>query len=54
MRRIVKPLESLLVSHKRIVLKDSAVREWCVCVCVRVYSMCVCCVHACLLSMGVC
>ena len=25
MRRVVKPLEALLVSHKRIVLKDSAV-----------------------------
>lgn len=25
MRRIVKPLEALLTSHKRIVIKDSAV-----------------------------
>ena len=25
LRRVVKPLEALLVSHKRIVLKDSAV-----------------------------
>ena len=25
MRRVVKPLEALLTSHKRIVLKDSAV-----------------------------
>ena len=25
MRRVVKPLEALLVSHRRIVLKDSAV-----------------------------
>lgn len=27
MRRVIKPLEALLTSHKRIVLKDSAVRE---------------------------
>ena len=26
MRRVVKPLEGLLISHKRIVIKDSAVR----------------------------
>ncbi len=26
MRRVVQPLEALLTSHKRIVLKDSAVR----------------------------
>jgi len=26
LRRVIKPLESLLVSHKRIILKDSAVR----------------------------
>ena len=25
MRKVVKPLEGLLISHKRIVLKDSAV-----------------------------
>lgn len=30
MRRVVKPLEALLTSHKRIVLKDSAV-SWVVC-----------------------
>lgn len=28
MRRIVKPLEALLTSHKRIVLKDSAVSSY--------------------------
>ena len=27
MRRVVKPLEALLTSHKRIVLKDSAVSQ---------------------------
>ena len=27
MRRVVKPLEALLTSHKRIIIKDSAVRE---------------------------
>ena len=27
MRRVVKPLETLLVNHKRIVMKDSAVSE---------------------------
>ena len=27
MRRVVKPLEALLTSHKRLVLKDSAVRQ---------------------------
>jgi len=26
LRRVIKPLEALLVSHKRIFLKDSAVR----------------------------
>ena len=26
LRRVIKPLEALLTSHKRIVLKDSAVR----------------------------
>lgn len=26
LRRVVKPLEALLVSHKRIIIKDSAVR----------------------------
>ena len=26
LRRVIKPLEALLVSHKRIILKDSAVR----------------------------
>jgi H/ACA ribonucleoprotein complex subunit 4 len=27
LRRVVKPLEALLVSHKRIIIKDSAVCE---------------------------
>ena len=27
MRKVVKPLEGLLTSHKRIVLKDSAVSD---------------------------
>ena len=56
MRRVVKPLEALLTSHKRIVLKDSAVswlvggrmgREvfhvfWCVsvCLCAQVNAVC--------------
>ena len=34
MRRVVKPLEALLTSHKRLVIKDSAVS---VCVCGRPY-----------------
>lgn len=40
MRRVVKPLETLLTSHKRIVLKDSAVsdRDMCGWVC----SVCLC------------
>ena len=29
MRRVIKPLEALLTSHKRIVLKDSAVNAVC-------------------------
>ena len=27
LRRVIKPLEALLTSHKRIVIKDSAVSE---------------------------
>jgi len=27
LRRVIKPLEALLVSHKRVILKDSAVRH---------------------------
>ena len=51
MRRVVKPLEALLTSHKRIVIKDSAVSVYvcacrvCVCVCVLVS---VCRVRVCL------
>ena len=29
LRRVIKPLEALLVSHKRIILKDSAVNAVC-------------------------
>ena len=35
LRRVIKPLEALLVSHKRIILKDSAVRLS-TCRCIRV------------------
>lgn len=30
LRRVIKPLEALLVSHKRIVMKDSAVSRLCI------------------------
>lgn len=28
LRRVISPLEKLLLSHKRIIIKDSAVRFW--------------------------
>ena len=28
LRRVIKPLEALLVSHKRVILKDSAVSTY--------------------------
>lgn len=28
LRRIIRPLEALLISHKRVVVKDSAVRAY--------------------------
>ena len=31
LRRVIKPLESLLVSHKRVILKDSAVSMELIC-----------------------
>ena len=28
LRRVIKPLEALLVSHKRVIMKDSAVTQY--------------------------